>query len=177
MTDESTDGLAPMPSGLVTAAGVILLVIGSLVGILAFLGFLAWALLGEITAYERADFSDGQLRAALGMGQTLFVLASVGLSLALAHFLAGIGVLRRRMWARLLGVLLHALSVGLWALVLLSTIVVPVPPIPADSTLAPDEYQAVMRIGFTFIRAFAIVGLLVSAFGMEVLARRKREFA
>jgi hypothetical protein len=177
MTDESTVGRAA-PSGGVTAAGVILLVIGSLVGILAVLGFLAWALLGEITAYERADFSDGQLRAALGMGQTLFVLASLGVVIAFAHLLAGIGVLRRRGWAaRLLGVLLHALGAGLWGVILLSTIVVSIPPIPADSTLTADEYQAVVRVGFIFVRAFAIVGLVVSAFGMEVLARRRREFA
>jgi len=176
MPDESTDRLVPA-SGVVVAAGVILLVIGSLAGILTFLGFLAWALLGEITAAERAGYSEEQLQAALGLGQTLFVLANVGLAIAVAHLLAGIGVLRRRGWARVLGALLSVLTVGLWGLVLLSTIVVAVPPIPSDSTLTPSEYQAVMRVGFNFVRAFAIVGLAASAFGMEVLIRRGREFA
>lgn len=176
MADEPTERLEPA-SGVIVVAGVILLVIGSVSAILAFLGFLAWALLGEIIAAEQAGLSAGQLRASLGMGQTFFVLASVGLVLAFAHLLAGIGVLRRRRWARVLGVLLNALGAGLWAAVLLSTIVVAVPPIPPDSTLTADEYQAVMRVGFTFVRAFAIVGFVASAFGMEVLARRGREFA
>jgi len=176
MTGEPIGRLGPA-SGVVIAAGVILLVIGSVIAILAFLGFLAWALLGEIIAAEQAGYSAGQLRAALGMGQTFFVLASVGLGIAFAHLLAGVGALRRRGWARVLGVLLNALGAGLWALVLLSTIVVAIPPIPPDSTLTADEYQAVMRVGFIFVRAFAIVGLVVSGFGMEVLVRSAREFA
>jgi hypothetical protein len=176
MTDRLIDRLEPV-SGVVVAAGVILLVIGSLVGILAFLGFLAWALLGEIIAAERADLSESQLRAAVGMSQTFLVLASAGLALAFAHLLAGIGVLRRRRWARVLGAVLSALTTGLWALVLLSTIVVAVPPIPSDSTLTAIEYEAVMRVGFMFVRAFAVVSLTASIFGFEVLMRRGREFA
>jgi magnesium-transporting ATPase (P-type) len=178
VTDEPTDP-QPGPSGIVIAAGVILLVIGSLVAIVASLGFLAWALLGEmVNPSVQAGYSEEQRLTGLATGQTFFTMASVGVIVAFAHLLAGIGVLRRRGWARIVGIMLGSLGAGLWAFVLLSTIVGVIPPVPPhNSTLTPDEYRAVVRVGLVFVRAFAVVGLAASIFGMEVLARRGREFA
>jgi hypothetical protein len=166
----------PGLSGAVTAAGVIPVAIGGMLGSVAFFAMLAWALIG-VNLSEQSGLSEEQRRAGLALGQTFFAAGSVGLALAIAHLTAGIGVLMRRRWARLLGVTLGVVGAAVWALVLLSTIVVAVPPVPADSTLTPEEYEAVVRVGFIFVRGLAVVGLVASIFAAEVLGRRRSEFA
>lgn len=194
MTDEPTERFDSAPvvdavppaamdrqglSGAVTAAGVILLVIGSLVAVLSYIGFLSWALIGEMmNLADQTGLTQGQQAAGHAAGRTFFIVSSAGLAVAIAHLLAGVGILRRRGWARILGVVLGTLGAGGWGLVLLSAIFGAFQSFPAVSTtLTPAEIRATVRVGLIFVQAFAAVGLVASIFVAEVLGRRRAAFA
>jgi membrane protease YdiL (CAAX protease family) len=145
-------------SGTVVAAGVILLVIAALAGLLGIL-----ALLG-------------------GASRTfVIVFGGVALAIGLAHLLSGIGVLRRRSWARILGLVMSVLGVLLWGLILVSTLAASGQPIPAgyleDRGMTVEEYRAVVRTGWIVGVSLSGIALAFYTFVVVVLIRQGREFA
>jgi hypothetical protein len=108
-------------------------------------------------------------------------MGGIGLALALAHLISGIGVLKRRGWARILGLVLSVLGVVIWGLALLGSVVAAVQPIPAgyleSSGLTIEQYRSFARIGSVVGLVITTVALSGYLFILVVLARRGREFA
>ncbi|HEY7940965.1 MAG TPA: hypothetical protein VID25_03390 [Candidatus Limnocylindrales bacterium] len=111
----------PQGSSMVTLAGVVLLVIGVLLG-LAGIGLMAVGLVARTafeTALQNADpagYSVDAVRIAEGFFLVLGVIVAV---YGLGELIAGIGVLLKRQWGRLLGVLLSFIAGLLTTLVAL----------------------------------------------------------
>ena len=121
MTDEPTSAWNPTPvapsssegaSGAVVGAGVILLVIATLLGIFGILAIFAGAIMGQITNLSgQSGLTEEQANALMTVGRTFIIaFGRVALGLGLAHLLSGIGVLRRRGWARILGLVMSVLG-------------------------------------------------------------------
>lgn len=177
------EAVAQSTSGAVVAAGVLLLVIATLVGIVAAFAIFAGAVMDQMQGLlGQSGLTEEQRRAALAVGRT-FVIAfgGVGLVIALAHLASGMGVLRRRGWARIVGLVLGVIGVLVWALGLLGNAVAATQTIPvgylADSGLTVEQYRAL--VGVTWIFGVAISGIALAAylFILVVLIRRGREFA
>ena len=170
-------------SGAVVGAGVILLVISALVGIFSLFALFAGAIMGEMSGiYRDSGLTDEQVRIAMGLGRVVILaVGGVGLALAVAHLLSGIGVLRRRGWARILGLVLSVLGVVIWGLALVGSTVAAVQPIPAgyleSSGLTIEEYRSFARIGTVVGLVITTVALAAYLFILLVLVRRGREFA
>jgi tellurite resistance protein TehA-like permease len=164
-------------------AGVILLVISALVGIFSLFALFAGAIMGQMSGiYRDSGLTDEQVRIAMGLGRVVILaFGGIGLALALAHLLSGIGVLRRRGWARILGLVLSVLGVVIWGVALVGSIVAAVQPIPAgyleSSGLTIEEYRSFARIGSVVGLVITTVALAAYLFILVVLARRGREFA
>lgn len=192
MTEEptSTWNAAPVEpraaagaSGAVVGAGVILLVIATLFGIFGILAIFAGAMMSQITDLSgQGGLTEEQVNTLMTVGRT-FIIAFGGLALGLgvAHLLSGIGVLRRRGWARILGLVMSVLGVLVWLLVLVSSALAATQPIPAgylqDSGLTVEEYRSIAGAGWIIGMAFAAIGLAAYTFVLVVLIRRGREFA
>lgn len=192
MTDERTAAWDPSPpgayaatgaSGGVVAAGVILLVIATLLGIFGILAILGGAMIGQISNLSgQTGLTEEQANALMTVGRAfIFVLGGVAVAIGLAHLLSGIGVLRRRGWARILGLVMSVLGVLVWLLVLVSSALAAVQPIPAgyleDSGLTVEEYRSIAGAGWIIGIAFAAIGLAAYTYVLVVLIRRGREFA
>lgn len=180
--------VAPSPSegasGTVVAAGVILLVIAALAGLLGILLLLAGALMGQMGNLSPGDsgLTQEQIDALAGFGRTfIFVIGGVGLAVALGHLLSGIGVLRRQSWGRILGLVMSVLGVLLWALILVGTLVASGQPVSAeylaDRGLTLEEYRAIARTGWIVGVSLSGIALAAYTFVTVVLIRRGREFA
>ena len=116
------------------------------------------------------------------VGRPLIIaFGGVALGLGIAHLLSGIGVLRRRGWARILGLVMSLLGVLFWLLVLVSSALAATQPIPAgylqDSGLTVEEYRSIAGAGWIVGIAFAAIGLAANGYVVVVLIRRGREFA
>jgi hypothetical protein len=192
MTDEPTSAWNPTPvapsgsagtSGAVVGAGVILLVIATLLLLFAIVVILAGAMMGQITDLSgQSGLTEEQARTLMTVGRPLIIaFGGVALGLGLAHLLSGIGVLRRRGWARILGLVMSVLGVLFWVLVLASSALAATQPIPAgylqDSGLTVEEYRSIAGAGWIVGMAFAAIGLAANGFIVVVLIRRGREFA
>ncbi len=198
MTDEPTTswdpspGWNPMPpaaprasstSGAVIGAGVILLVIATLLCLFGVFAILGGAVMGQIGNLSGdTGLTEEQAAALMQVGRTfIFVFGGVALAIGLAHLVSGIGVLRRRGWARILGLGMSVLGVLLWLLVLVSSALAGTQPIPTsvlqDSGLTLEEYRAITSTGWIVGMAFSAVGLAAYIYVMVVLIRRGREFA
>jgi len=170
-------------SGAVVGAGVILLVISALVGIFSLFALFAGAIMGEMSGiYRDSGLTDEQVRIAMGLGRVVILaVGGVGLAIAVAHLLSGIGVLRRRGWARILGLVLSVLGVVIWGLALVGSTVAAVQPIPAgyleSSGLTIEEYRSFARIATVVGLVITTVALAAYLFILLVLVRRGREFA
>lgn len=170
-------------SGAVVGVGVILLVISALVGILSLFALFAGAILGEMSSlYRDSGLTEEQIRLAKGLGRAVILaVGGIGLALAVAHLLSGIGVLRRRGWARILGLVLSVIGVVVWGLALVGSLVAAVQPIPAgyleSSGLTIEEYRSFARIGTVVGLVITAVALAMYVFILVVLARRGREFS
>jgi len=178
-----TSAGASTTSGSVVAAGVILLVIATLVGIFGIFALFAGAIMGDLRNFPgQSGLTQEQLDTVTRIGRT-FVIAfgGVALAIALAHLLSGIGVLRRRGWARILGLVMSVLGVLFWLLLLVSSLVAATQPIPAgylqSSGLTVEEYRSIARAGWIFGMAFSAIGLAANTFVLVVLIRKGREFA
>lgn len=180
---------APQPevpagaSGALVGAGVILLVIATLLGIFAIFAIFAGLIMGQMPEfYGNTGLTAEEADAVMNFGRT-FVIAfgGVALAFAVAHLMSGIGVLRRRGWARILGLVLSVLGVLIWLLILASFAIAATQPIPAgylqNSGLTLEEYRAFTRTGTIFGIVFTAIGLSAYTYVLVVLARRGREFA
>ena len=175
---------APGASGTVVAAGVILLVIAALAGLLAILLLLAGALMGQVGNLSPGDsgLTQEQIDALAGFGRSfIFVIGGVGLAVALGHLLSGIGVLRRQSWGRILGLVMAVLGVLLWALVMVGTLAASGQPVSAeylnDRGLTMEEYQAIARTGWIVGVSLSGIALAAYTFVAVVLIRQGRQFA
>ena len=198
MTNEPTTSSDPSPSwnpspqaasgtggtsGAVVAAGVILLVIATLLSIFGVFAILGGAMMGQISNLSgKTGLTEEQAAALMQVGRTfIFVFGGVALAIGLAHLVSGIGVLRRRGWARILGLVMSVLGVLLWLLVLVSSVLAGTQPIPAgylqDAGLTIQEYRSMTAVGWMVGLGFAAVGLAAYAYVLVVLIRRGREFA
>jgi hypothetical protein len=171
--------LAQSTSGAVVAAGVILLVIATLVAIVAAFAIFAGAMMDQMQGLmTQSGLTEEQRRAALAVGRT-FVIVFGGV--ALAHLVSGIGVLRRRGWARIVGLALGVIGVLVWTLGLLANAVAATQTIPvgylADSGLTVEQYKALVGVTWIFGVAISGIALLAYLFVLVVLIRRGREFA
>jgi hypothetical protein len=175
--------LAQSTSGAVVAAGVILLVIATLVGIVAAFAIFAGAMMDQMQGLmTQSGLTEEQRRAALAVGRTfVIVFGGVALVIALAHLVSGIGVLRRRGWARIVGLVLGVIGVLVWTLGLLANAVAATQTIPvgylADSGLTVEQYKALVGVTWIFGVAISGIALLAYLFILVVLIRRGREFA
>ena len=105
----------PRAPGVVIACGVILLVLAVLALLWTVLFFVYGALITSITSAVQSDPNFGSVQfgpMAEAMRPVLYGVAFVIFCLALAHFAAGIGVLGRRGWARITGLVLAVLGLG-----------------------------------------------------------------
>jgi hypothetical protein len=198
VTDEPTTSWDPSPSwnpmppaappasgtsGAVVGAGVILLVIATLLVIFGTFAILGGAMMGQITNFSgETGLTEEQAAALMQVGRTfILVFGGVALAIGLAHLVSGIGVLRRRGWARILGLVMSVLGVLLWLVVLVSSALAGTQPIPAgyleNSGLTVEEYRAITSTGWIVGMAFSAVGLAAYIYVMVVLIRRGREFA
>jgi len=188
---EPVPGWAPVPpppaeaaSGTVVAAGVILLVIAALAGLLGILALLGGAIMAQMPALDGSEsgLTQEQLDAVMSMGRTfILVFGGVALVIGLAHLMSGIGVLRRRSWARILGLVMSVLGVVLWALILVGTLLASGQPVSAeylaDRGLTLEEYQAIARTGWIVGVSLSGIALAAYTFVTVVLIRQGREFA
>jgi len=166
-------------SGVVVGAGVILLVIAALVGIFSLFALFAGAIMGQMTGLSAdSGLTDAQLAVARVF---VLVIGGIGLALAVTHLISGIGVLRRRGWARILGLVLSVLGVLIWGLALAGSLAAATQPIPAgyleSSGLTIEQYRSFARLGSGI--GLVVTGLALASylFILVVLARRGREFA
>lgn len=171
-------------SGAVVAVGVILLVIATLIGIIAAFAVFAGAMMDQMPNLVGAQsgVTDAEVRAAVAMGRTfVVVIGAVLLVLAVAHLVSGIGVLRRRGWARIVGLVMAVLGLLVWALALLGNVVAATQTIPAgyltDSGLTVEQYRALVGVTWIFGVSISAVALAAYLFVLVVLIRRGREFA
>ena len=160
-----------------------MLVIATLLLLFAIVVILAGAMMGQITDLSgQSGLTEEQANALMTVGRPLIIaFGGVALGLGIAHLLSGIGVLRRRGWARILGLVMSLLGVLFWLLVLVSSALAATQPIPAgylqDSGLTVEEYRSIAGAGWIVGIAFAAIGLAVNGYVVVVLIRRGREFA
>lgn len=171
-------------SGALVAVGVILLVIATLIGIVAAFAIFAGAMMDQMPGLVggQSGLTQEEVRAAVAMGRTFaVVIGAVLLVIAVAHLASGIGVLRRRGWARIVGLVLGVIGVLVWTLGLLGNVVAATQTIPvgylADSGLTAEQYRALVGVTWVFGMAISGIALLGYLFILVVLIRRGREFA
>lgn len=171
-------------SGVVVGAGVILLVIAALTLLFAVLALLGGAIMGQLSSISApgSGLTQDQIDALSSVGRTfILVFGGIALAIGLAHLLSGIGILRRRSWARILGLVMSLLGVLLWALILVGTLVASGQPVSADYLanrgLTLEEYQAIARTGWIVGVSLSGIALAAYTFVTVVLIRQGREFA
>ena len=172
--------------GTVTAAAVILLIYGALGSLATIFMLLAVVLFAQLPNMMPSDaylypgyrgFNEESFRSVMTMGLVCMVgIAVVGALLAAAHLAAGIGVLKRRSWARILGLVVSGVAVVVLLLWLASAVFSISMPFPDSFGTVPgfdEQWYRSMRatmlgfgIGFT-----ALIGAPY-IFVMAVLIRR-----
>ena len=164
--------------GMLIATGVVLLVLAVLALLWALLFALYGALIGSIgSAIESNpgafDFSTGDFQGMFdAMRPVLFGLAAFALLVALAHGAAGIGVIGRRAWARITGLVLGGLGLALNVLGIVVTL------------LGFGSAEPVIRNGITvdpvpsLVLVVVVLTVFAAAYGFVVvaLARRGADF-
>lgn len=180
----------PAPPGKVTAAGIILLVLGTLSALGSAVALL-WSLLFIIRmgmGFHRFDGPfdgpfGGDFGGGLGWAWFLFLGVAVALAVAVAggHLAAGWGVLQRVAWGRILGLVVSGTALAILILSVLGSIVwVAALPDLREFDRVPewfaDWFRTVMTAGVGF---GVLVGLVVGAayvFVLWVLARSDEVF-
>lgn len=173
-------------SGSIVAAAVIMLVMAVLTGLLAAIILFSSSIVAD-PAFQDPLLQDpmfeGQsVEAAMAMAQAFFyVFAGIVLAAAVAHLAAGIGVLKRRNWARILGMVLAGLGIvltGATAALSLLSAGQPLPPSMQDATgVTQEQYAAMMTGGLIFGIVISIVVLLAYGYVFFLLLARGREFS
>jgi hypothetical protein len=175
----------PLPAT-VLASAVILLVVAVLVGIVAGIIVLSASLL--TTFSDPSMFGPGfedtltseQLEAGMNLASGfLIAFAIVALLVAGAHLVGGIGVLRRRSWGRITGLVLSFLALIILTIGLVSTVTTfgQVITLPGDVGMTQEQLEQMATSG-------SIVGLVMTgvffaayAFVAVILLRRGDVFS
>lgn len=169
--------------GSLLAAGVLLLIGAGLAGLTGGLMFLTGAMFDQVPAtVNNGQLTEEQFRASIDLARGLVLgLGIVALLVALAHLLAGIGVLRRRGWGRVLGLVVSILGILFLALGFLGSLAAMAMPISdisiQASGMTAEQYRSMIGITFVVIAALMLIGLGIYVFITIVLATRGSEFA
>ena len=172
----------PLPGSLVAAA-VLLLVGAALAGLVGALMLLGGAMVSQIPMdLGGYGLTEAEWRASMGFaGAFVLVFAGLALLVATAHLLSGIGVLRRRGWGRILGLVVSSLGCLFFGLGLVLALLSRIEPIPEgyleDIGLTLAQYERMASMGQAFGVGITAVGLAAYVFVLIVLARRGGEFA
>jgi hypothetical protein len=144
----------PSLPGSVTAAAIILFVFAGLGGLMSGLFLVSGSMYDQIPN-SGSGLSDEQFRAAMAMGRNVaLAFGLIGLAVAGAHVLAGVGILRRAGWGRIMGIVLAVLAVLLSGFVVLSVAIAATQSIsPAtlgNSGLTAEQYRSLAGVGMAF---------------------------
>jgi len=168
----------PSTPGVVIASGVILLALAVLALLWTALFFVYGALVTSISSVVQSNPNDfGSINfgpMAEAMRPVLYAVAFVFFCIAAAHLAAGIGVLGRRSWARITGLVLAVLGLGANLIGLISVLV-----------SAGTTRQQLLRNGVALdpIPGIVFGAVIFVSFGaayffvLITLARRGRDFA
>jgi hypothetical protein len=132
-------------SGMALLGAVVLIVMGALVGIISLFVLLiglAGRELLELADPALGDFGPGFMTA-------IVVIAVIFIIVAVLHFVAGIGVLAHRTWARWLGIVIGVLGLVLGILAILGSV--------GDPTMAAGDW--LVPVAWTVAYVLALVGL------------------
>jgi len=173
----------PLP-GSITAAAVLLLVMATLTGLFGAI-LLLTGLLSTLPMMwwdpmtGRPPFDQPGFEAFRQMARVFMVgFAVILLLLATAHLAAGVGLLRRRGWARILGLVLAVLGLLIFALGVTGSAVALVQPWPLGTDDLSREAMRAAALSGTIVGLVltAIIGVFY-AFVLIVLMRRGDVFA
>jgi hypothetical protein len=177
----NSDPVSTRPSlpGMLIAAAVILFVAGGLSALIGLLVLASGALIGQIP--NTGGLSDEDFRATMSMGSAFAVaFGFAGVVAATAHIAAGVGILRRAGWARIIGMVLAVLLILVTAFLLIITLVgVSQPVSPATMTgsgLTQEQYRQFARLGGAIGVGLFGVSLAAYLFVLVALIRRGDAF-
>jgi ABC-type Fe3+ transport system permease subunit len=161
---------APLPGSLIAAA-VLLFVLAALAAFISSVMLLSGSVYDQLP--NQSGLSDSQFRAAVAMGRTFATAFGViGLLIAGVHVLAGVGILRRAGWGRILGIVLAVAALLLTLLPLIGVIVAATGPIPPGSLgtsgFTQDQVEQFYRMGVMF--GAAMFGLVFAGYLFVLIA-------
>jgi hypothetical protein len=171
----------PLPGSLL-AAGVLLLIGAGMAGLTGGLMFLTGAMFGQLpTNIDPGNLTEEEFRASMDLARGLILGLGVGaLLVALAHLLAGIGVLRRRGWGRILGLVVAILGILFLGLGLLGSLVAISQPLSDASIQArgmtAEQARSMVGITLAIMAGLMAIGLATYVFIVVVLATRGSAF-
>jgi hypothetical protein len=172
-------GATPSLPGMLVTAAVILFVAGALSALIGLLVLASSALIGQMP--NTTGLSDAQFRASMSMGSAFTVVFGIaGLVAAAAHIGAGVGILRRAGWARIVGMVLAVLLILAMTLLLIITFVGLSQPVSsatlAQSGMTEEQYRQLMRLGGSIGVGLFGVSLAAYLFVLVALIRRGSAF-
>jgi len=183
MTEPTPELVSRSLPGSLLAAGVLLLIGAGLAALTAGIMFLAGAMFGQVPiTVNNGQLTEEQVRASIDVARWLVVGLGVGaLLVAAAHLVAGIAVLRRRGWGRILGMVVSILGVLFLGLGLLgSLLAMGVPSSDASlqgSGMTAEQYRSMIGVTLGIVAGLMAIGLGIYIFILIVLATRGSEFA
>jgi hypothetical protein len=161
---------------------VLLLIGAGMAGLTGGLMFLTGAMFGQLpTNIDPGNLTEEEFRASMDLARGLILGLGVGaLLVALAHLLAGIGVLRRRGWGRILGLVVAILGILFLGLGLLGSLVAISQPLSDASIQArgmtAEQARSMVGITLAIMAGLMAIGLATYVFIVVVLATRGSAF-
>ena len=183
MTEPTPEPVSRSLPGSLLAAGVLLLIGAGLAALTAGIMFLAGAMFGQVPiTVNNGQLTEEQVRASIDVARWLVVGLGVGaLLVAAAHLVAGIAVLRRRGWGRILGMVVSILGVLFLGLGLLGSLLAMGVPISdaslQGSGMTAEQYRSMIGVTLGIVAGLMAIGLGIYIFILIVLATRGSEFA
>jgi hypothetical protein len=164
---------------MLVAAAVILFVAGALSTLVGLLALASGALVSQMP--NTTGLSDAQFRANLSVGSAFAVAFGIaGLVAAAAHISAGVGILRRAGWARIIGMVLAVLLILVTAFLLIGTVIALSQPVTAravaDSGMTEEQYRQFVRLAGAIGMGLFGASLVAYLFVLVALIRRGSAF-
>jgi hypothetical protein len=164
---------------MLVGAAVILFVAGALSALIGLLVLASSAFYGQMP--NSSGMTDEDFRAAMSAGRVFAVAFGIaGVVMAAAHISAGVGILRRAGWARIIGMVLAVLLILVTAFLLIVTMVAmsqsASPGSLAGSGLTEDQYRQIIRLGGGIGVGVFGVSLAAYLFVLVALIRRGNAF-
>lgn len=171
----------PLP-GMLLAAGIVLLVAGTLAGILGAIFLFTGLVYDQLPNTPGSGMTDAEFRATMGAAKILVIVLGIGgLVVAGAHMAAGVGIIRRADWARIVGMVVAVLAILVSLLFLLLIVVAGTQP-PGSLSGAGltevelEQLRAAAGIGLVFAVGLFGTALLAYGFVLVALIRRGSAF-